>query len=87
MGTADGDDGHLKRIACQICTQLPDDKGEALKVLRYVRQIVFCLGEEWETDRRETPILPFGRALKGRADLQATLRVIRSDLPDTTNQG
>lgn len=72
----DSSDGHLKRTACQLFTQLPEDKREALLVLRYVRQLIFCLGEEWETVSRSAPILPFSterptgqggflRALKG----------------------
>lgn len=52
-------DPHIKRLACQIYTQLPDDKREALQVLRYVRQVIFCLGEDWETVTRSAPILPF----------------------------
>lgn len=41
-------DGHLKRLACQLFTQLPDDKEEALRTLRYVRLIVENLDQNWE---------------------------------------
>jgi hypothetical protein len=86
VSTAMEPDGHLKRIACQVYTQLPDDKREALLVLRYVRQIVFCLGEDWETVSRSAPILPFASDPKGRAEGPTSLRVVRSDRPDTANQ-
>lgn len=52
-------DPHIKRMACQIYTQLPEDKREALQVLQYVRQIIFCLGEDWEAVVRTAAILPF----------------------------
>lgn len=66
-------DPHLKRMACQIYTQLPEDKREALHVLQYVRQIIFCLGEEWEMVSRSAPILPFQQDPRGRA---ARLRAV-----------
>lgn len=50
---------HIKRMACQIYTQLPEDKREALQVLQYVRQIIFCLGEDWEAVVKTAAILPF----------------------------
>lgn len=77
-------DGHLKRIACQVYTQLPEDKREALLVLRYVRQIVFCLGEEWETVSRSAPILPFSHR-KGQEEGPVTLRAVPSGRPDKSN--
>lgn len=70
MGIMQGNsenDGHLKRLACQIYTQLPEDKREAMHVLRYVRQLVFCLGEEWETVSRTSVVLfPDQRDQEGR---------------------
>jgi hypothetical protein len=78
-------DGHLKRIACQVYTQLPEDKREALLVLRYIRQIIFCLGEEWETVSRSAPILPFSTERKGPAEAPATLRVVPTGRRDTAN--
>lgn len=66
-------DPHVKRMACQIYTQLPEDKREALQVLRYVRQIIFCLGEEWEAISRSAPILPFSPDQRGPG---ATLRAV-----------
>ena len=40
-------DGHLRRMACQIAAQLPDDRGECLRILSYVHQIVDHLGGGW----------------------------------------
>lgn len=42
MGTS----RHLKRAACLIASQLPDDEGEAMRVLDYARGIVSHLKEE-----------------------------------------
>ncbi len=72
-------DPHIKRLACQIYTQLPEDKREALQVLRYVRQIIFCLGEEWETVARSAPILAFDPEKKGQA---TSLRAVKGGLND-----
>lgn len=58
-------DPHIKRMACQIYTQLPEDKREALQVLQYVRQIIFCLGEDWEAVVKTAAILPFQPDQKG----------------------
>lgn len=80
MSSAESDEGHLKRTACLVFTQLPEDKREALAVLRYTRQLIFCLGEEWETVSR-TAILPFDPQ-KGRAASASTLRVVPSDHQD-----
>ena len=72
-------DPHIKRMACQLYTQLPEDKREALQVLRYVRQIIFCLGEEWEAVARSAPILPFPPEQKGQA---GSLRAVQGGLID-----
>ncbi len=72
-------DPHLKRTACQVYTQLPEDKREALQVLRYVRQLIFCLGEEWETVSRSAPILPFSQDQKGQG---VSLRAVPGGLSD-----
>jgi hypothetical protein len=37
----------MKRMACQIAAQLPDEREEALGVLNYVRDIVLNLGGGW----------------------------------------
>lgn len=79
-------DPHIKRLACQIYTQLPEDKREALQVLQQVRQIIFCLGEEWETVSRSAPILPFQQEPKGRAGFPRAVPGGRSDPQDTANQ-
>lgn len=76
----------MKRLACQIYTQLPEDKREALQVLNYVRQIIFCLGEEWEVFQRSAPILPFDVARKGREGYPKALQEGRSDHQDTANR-
>lgn len=85
MSNAEDADGHLKRIACQVYTQLPEGKREALLVLRYVRQIVFCLGEDWETVSRSAPIIPFGSSPRDQGERQATLREVLTDRRDTAN--
>lgn len=72
-------DPHIKRMACQIYTQLPEDKREALQVLGYVRQIIFCLGEDWETVTRSAPILPFSPDQKGQG---SSLRALQGGLSD-----
>jgi len=79
-------DPHIKRMACQIYTQLPEDKREALQVLRYVRQIIFCLGEEWEAVARSAPILPFPQDGKGQAGSLKVVPAGRSDFQDKANQ-
>lgn len=79
-------DPHLKRLACQIYTQLPEDNREAMQVLNFVRQIIFCLGEDWETVMRSAPILPFSTDQKGRAGYPRVVREAPHDHPDTTNQ-
>lgn len=79
-------DPHIKRLACQIYTQLPEDKREALQVLQFVRQIVFCLGEEWETVSRTAPILPFQTAPKGRGAFPRAVPEAPSDPQDTANR-
>ena len=79
-------DPHIKRLACQVYTQLPEDKREALQVLAYVRQIIFCLGEEWETVSRSAPILPFSSQQKGRAEFPKALRVVPTDPQDKSSQ-
>lgn len=38
----------LKRSACAIAAQLPEDKRDALCVLNYAREIVANLGKSWE---------------------------------------
>lgn len=76
-------DPHIKRMACQIYTQLPEDKREALQVLRYVRQIIFCLGEEWETVARSAPILPFSPETRGQV---GPLRAVPGGLGDSQDK-
>lgn len=80
------DTGHLKRLACQVFTQLPEDKRDALQVLRLVRQLVFCLGEDWEAVTRSASILPFERGQKDRAAGPRAFRGGPLDLPDIANQ-
>lgn len=78
-------DPHLKRLACQIYTQLPEDKREALQVLRYARQLIFCLGEDWETVSRSAPILPFSTETKDRGVFPRVVPGGRTDPRDTSN--
>lgn len=80
-------DPHLKRLACQIYTQLPEDKREALQVLQHVRQIIFCLGEDWETVMRSAPILPFHQQeRKGRAGFPRAVPEDQSDPRDRSSR-
>lgn len=44
----------MKRMACQIAAQLPDDPEEALGVLNYVKEIVLNLGGGWGAGTRPT---------------------------------
>lgn len=78
-------DPHLKRIACQIYTQLPEDKREAMQVLGYVRQIIFCLGEEWEAVSRSAPILQFSQERRDRAASLKAVRVGQIDPQDISS--
>lgn len=78
-------DPHLKRTACLIYTQLPEDKREALLVLRYVRQIIFSLGESWEAVSQSAPILPFSVDPKGRAGSLKVVPEGRSDPRDKSS--
>lgn len=86
MDTKQGGDGHLKRTACLLFTQLPEDKREALLVLRYVRQIIFSLGEEWEMVSRTAPILPFSSGPKDREERPSALRAVQNGRQDTASQ-
>jgi hypothetical protein len=38
----------LKRTACTIASQLPDERRDALTVLNYAREIILNLGKNWE---------------------------------------
>ncbi len=79
-------DPHIKRMACQLYTQLPEDKREALQVLQYVRQIIFCLGEDWEAVVKSAAILPFQQAeTKGQAVRLRAVPEGQSDHQDKAN--
>ena len=77
---------HIKRLACQLYTQLPEDKREALQVLRYVRQIIFCLGEEWETVASSAPVLPFPADRQGREGFPRAVPASQHDHPGKSNR-
>lgn len=51
-------DEFLKRSACQIVAQLPEGREDALKVLRYVNDILANLGGGWGSSQR--PSAPIG---------------------------
>lgn len=57
--------GHLKRMACQIAAQMPDDFNEAMLVLGYTRDILCNLGRAWAeergTARMSGDVIPFSR--------------------------
>ncbi|WLR92920.1 hypothetical protein [Shinella zoogloeoides] len=79
-------DPHIKRMACQIYTQLPEDKREALQVLQYVRQIIFCLGEDWEAVVKTAAILPFQhQEMKGPAVRLRAVQEGPNDHQDRSN--
>lgn len=61
----------LKRLACQIAAQLPDDQAEALLVLNYAREIILCLGGGWQAPATNAPIPLFSPARTNPADFQA----------------
>jgi hypothetical protein len=46
--SANRKDEYLKRAACTIASQLPDDRRDALSVLNYAREILLNLGKSWE---------------------------------------
>jgi hypothetical protein len=75
-------EGYLRRLACQIAAQLPDDKQEALRALRLVRQIVFNLGETWDSGPTE-PVALFPDRGAGPRVVQGGL----SGLPDKSSRG
>lgn len=41
-------DEYLKRAACTIASQLPEERRDALSVLNYAREILLNLGKSWE---------------------------------------
>jgi len=41
-------DEYLKRTACTIAAQLPEERRDALSVLNYAREILLNLGKSWE---------------------------------------
>ncbi len=79
-------DPHLKRLACQVYTQLPEDKREALQVLGFVRQLLFCLGEEWEAVSRSAPILKFSSDRRDPEGSPSALKVVPTDRQDRSNR-
>lgn len=79
-------DPHLKRLACQLYAQMPEDKREALQLLGYIRQIIFCLGEDWETVSRSAPVLPFGAEKKGRGAFPRAVPGDQNGPRDKANQ-
>ena len=79
-------DPHLKRLACQVYTQLPEDKREALQVLGFVRQLLFCLGEDWEAVSRSGSVLKFSSEGRDREGSPGALRVVPSDRQDKSSR-
>lgn len=80
-------DGFLKRTACQIAAQLPDDQAEAFEVLGLVRQIVTNLGSSWEESGKNRPIPLFAPGQKDREESPVTLPATQTYLRDITNRG
>lgn len=81
-----GNDAYLKRLACQIFTQLPEGQADALKALRYARIIVENLNVEWKVCTGDNvTLLP--SALKGPEGSRAGAREASLDCPDITSPG
>lgn len=57
---------HLKRAACHIASQLPDDSREALVVLNFAREIICNLGKAWEIQSPMPEATPFIRLVSER---------------------
>lgn len=56
-----GDEGWKRKLACQICAQLPDDTAEALAVLGLARVLVerFLVPQELPQDQPASCVLAF----------------------------
>lgn len=54
-------EAHLKRMACQIAAQLPDDAEEAVRVMDYVREIVANLGGRWSAPKASATLYAINR--------------------------
>lgn len=81
-----GNDAYLKRLACQIFTQLPENEADALKALRYARIIVENLHVEWKSAVGDNVTqLPSSR--RDREASRAVLREVSLDALDTANPG
>lgn len=77
---------HCRRLAAQIFTQLPEDRAEALLILRYVRDIMRYLGETWPAAANSNAILPFPAPTSQEESPVAALAV-RTDPLSTANPG
>lgn len=76
-------EAELKRLACQIYTQLPDDAECSLAVLAMVRRIMFCHmdGPNCEVSR---PVLRFDRN-QGAGEVSAGDQADQNDRPHRAN--
>ena len=84
MESSDGK-AFLKRLACTVAAQMPDDREEALAVLRYVREILLNLGEEeWAASAIAAPTLI--RPLIDRAKLQVVAQAAPPARQDIANR-
>lgn len=82
-----GNDAYLKRLACQIFTQLPENEADALRALRYARIIVENLHVEWKSCTSTDKITPLPSARIDRESQRGALREVSLDALDTANQG
>lgn len=78
-------DGYIKRVACQIYTQLPEDRREAMLVLQYVKQIIDCIGSGCELVQRQATIVPYPCALTDRGGFPAAAQEDQTAPPDISN--
>lgn len=84
MESADSS-AYLKRLACTVAAQMPDDREEAFAVLRYVREILLNLGEEgWSSPSISAPTLL--RQPTDRAKLQVVDQGARPARQDIANR-
>ena len=79
-------DGHVKRLAAQIASQLPEDTQEALRVLNMAREIIVCLGRSWDV-APEWPSRLGGQAPTCPAGLRVVAREGQTYPPGKSNQG
>jgi hypothetical protein len=82
-----GNDAYLKRLACQIFTQLPESQGDALRALRYARIIVENLHVEWKSCAGGGNVTQLAACRRGPEGLTAGAPEASLGSPDIASQG